>query len=65
FNSVWPKVGEMIVGDRESYQYLVESIRVHPDQTELREMMMRAGYEDCRYYNLLDGIVAIHTGSKP
>lgn len=65
FSKFWPKAGELLVGDKESYQYLVESIRVHPDQVELQTMMEDAGYEDCRFHNLLNGIVAIHTGSKP
>lgn len=65
FSKFWPKAGEMIVGDKESYQYLVESIRVHPDQVTLKIMMENAGYENCRFHNLLNGIVAIHTGSKP
>ncbi len=65
WTSLWPKIGELVVGDRASYQYLVESIRVHPGQTELKATMMEAGYEDCRFYNLLNGVAAIHTGSKP
>lgn len=65
FSRIWPKAGELIAGDKESYQYLVESIRVHPDQASLQAMMVSAGYEACRFHNLLNGIVAIHTGSKP
>jgi demethylmenaquinone methyltransferase/2-methoxy-6-polyprenyl-1,4-benzoquinol methylase len=61
----WPPLGEWITGDRDSYSYLVESIRVHPAQPELRAMMADAGLADCRYHNLLGGVAAIHQGRKP
>lgn len=61
---VIPPLGEWICGDRESYQYLVESIRMHPDQATLKQMMMDSGFEDVEYYNLTGGIVALHKGFK-
>ena len=64
FTRLWPGVGKAVVGDSASYQYLVESILVHPGQVELENMMQAAGFDHCNYYNLLSGIVAIHTGSK-
>jgi len=54
FNII-PKLGEWICQDRESYQYLVESIRMHPDQEELKKMMEEAGFEDVEYHNLTGG----------
>ncbi|MEX0941914.1 MAG: class I SAM-dependent methyltransferase [Pseudomonadales bacterium] len=64
FASFWPQVGKVITGDRDSYQYLVESIRVHPDQDTLKAMMEDAGYKLVSYHNLADGIAAIHIGVK-
>jgi demethylmenaquinone methyltransferase/2-methoxy-6-polyprenyl-1,4-benzoquinol methylase len=64
FSSVWPGVGEMITGDRDSYQYLVESIKMHPPQDELAQMMSDAGFSSVQYHNLLNGIAAIHQGVK-
>lgn len=64
FANFWPRVGQLVTGDRDSYQYLVESIRVHPDQETLKAMMEDAGYTQASYYNLADGIAAIHTGIK-
>lgn len=64
FSNLWPGVGKLITGDKESYQYLVDSIKVHPKQAELEEMFSNAGFVDCKYHNLLNGIVAIHTGQK-
>jgi demethylmenaquinone methyltransferase/2-methoxy-6-polyprenyl-1,4-benzoquinol methylase len=64
FSKMWPKVGELITGDEESYQYLVESIRMHPKQQELADMMTSAGLSSVKYDNLLNGVVAIHQGSK-
>lgn len=61
---VIPKLGEWICKDRESYQYLVESIRVHPDQEALKVLMQEAGFEDVDYHNLSGGIVALHKGYK-
>lgn len=61
---VLPKLGKLITGDEESYQYLVESIRKHPDQVHLREMMEDAGFEQVSYHNMTGGIVALHKGFK-
>ncbi len=59
-----PLMGKMIAGDAESYRYLAESIRMHPDQESLKGMMQRAGFERCEYFNLAGGIVALHRGYK-
>ena len=59
-----PKFGKMVANDEASYQYLVESIRMHPDQNTLADMMKRAGFENVQYHNLSGGIVAIHRGYK-
>lgn len=61
---VLPRLGQLIAGDADSYRYLAESIRMHPDQTTLRDMMSSAGFEDCEYFNLHGGLVAIHRGRK-
>jgi demethylmenaquinone methyltransferase/2-methoxy-6-polyprenyl-1,4-benzoquinol methylase len=61
---VIPKWGEWICQDAASYQYLVESIRMHPDQESLRIMMQAAEFEDVKYFNLSGGIVALHKGFK-
>lgn len=61
---VLPRLGERVAGDRDSYQYLVESIRKHPPQETLRKMMQRAGFERCSFQNLTGGIVAVHRGYK-
>lgn len=63
FNII-PKLGEWVCDDKESYQYLVESIRMHPDQETLKKMMRDAEFEDVDYYNLSGGIVALHKGFK-
>jgi demethylmenaquinone methyltransferase/2-methoxy-6-polyprenyl-1,4-benzoquinol methylase len=62
--SVLPGLGRLIAGDAESYRYLAESIRMHPDQETLKAMMEAAGFERCSYFNLSGGIVAIHRGYK-
>ncbi|HEV2523805.1 MAG TPA: bifunctional demethylmenaquinone methyltransferase/2-methoxy-6-polyprenyl-1,4-benzoquinol methylase UbiE [Gammaproteobacteria bacterium] len=62
--SILPKLGEWICNDRNSYQYLAESIRVHPNQEALKSMMCEAGFERTEYQNLHAGIVALHTGYK-
>ncbi len=62
--SLLPKMGEWVAGDADSYRYLAESIRMHPDQESLKAMMMLAGFEDVTYHNLSGGIVAIHKGYK-
>ena len=60
-----PRIGSMVTGDADSYRYLAESIRVHPDQDALKLMMARAGFEPVRYFNLLAGVVAVHVGYRP
>jgi demethylmenaquinone methyltransferase / 2-methoxy-6-polyprenyl-1,4-benzoquinol methylase len=62
--SVLPRLGAMIAGDADSYQYLAESIRQHPPQQQLRAMMQQAGFERCDFRNLMGGIVAIHSGYR-
>ena len=59
-----PLMGRLIAKDAASYRYLVESIRMHPDQAALARMMRRAGFERVQYHNLAAGIVAIHRGYK-
>ncbi|MDX8379953.1 MAG: bifunctional demethylmenaquinone methyltransferase/2-methoxy-6-polyprenyl-1,4-benzoquinol methylase UbiE [Gallionella sp.] len=59
-----PKMGALIAGDPESYRYLAESIRMHPGQEELKQMMIDAGLEHLEYFNLTGGIVAVHRGYK-
>jgi len=59
-----PKMGQLIAGDADSYQYLAESIRMHPDQETLKNMMENAGFEQTSYHNLTGGIVALHRGFK-
>ena len=61
---VLPVLGKLVAGDSDSYQYLAESIRVHPDQETLKSMMEEAGFERCRYNNLAGGIVALHIGYR-
>ena len=60
-----PKMGALIAKDADSYQYLAESIRMHPPQEELKAMFAATGLVDCEYQNLSNGIVAIHKGVKP
>lgn len=62
--SLLPKMGQLIAKDAESYQYLAESIRMHPDQETLKGMMENAGFERCDVHNLTGGIVAVHRGFK-
>lgn len=62
--NVIPKLGRWVAGDEDSYQYLVESIRMHPDQETLKAMMESQGYEGVEYFNLSGGIVALHRGYK-
>ncbi|MFP4097929.1 MAG: bifunctional demethylmenaquinone methyltransferase/2-methoxy-6-polyprenyl-1,4-benzoquinol methylase UbiE [Alphaproteobacteria bacterium] len=59
-----PRLGEYIAGDRESYQYLVESIRAFPEQAELCDRIRRAGFNRVKHHNLTMGVVAIHQGKK-
>jgi demethylmenaquinone methyltransferase / 2-methoxy-6-polyprenyl-1,4-benzoquinol methylase len=62
--SILPRLGQLIAKDAASYRYLAESIRMHPDQKALLGMLESAGFEDCDFYNLTGGIVAIHRGYK-
>jgi demethylmenaquinone methyltransferase / 2-methoxy-6-polyprenyl-1,4-benzoquinol methylase len=59
-----PKLGEWIAKDAASYQYLVESIRCHPDQESLKAVILEAGFDQCEYYNFSGGIVALHRAWK-
>ena len=61
---VLPLMGRLIARDEGSYRYLAESIRMHPDQQTLAQMMQAAGFEDCDYHNLSGGIVAVHRGFR-
>ena len=61
---ILPTLGEWVANDRESYQYLAESIRVHPDQEKLEQMILSAGFDRAEYRNLTGGIVALHIGYK-
>jgi len=61
---VLPLIGKVVARDEDSYQYLAESIRMHPDQETLLGMMKDAGFERCRYQNLAGGIVALHIGYR-
>jgi demethylmenaquinone methyltransferase / 2-methoxy-6-polyprenyl-1,4-benzoquinol methylase len=60
--NVLPRLGGIVAGDAESYRYLAESIRMHPDQETLATMIRDAGFDDCRWHNLAAGIVALHVG---
>ncbi len=61
---VLPLLGKWVAGDADSYRYLAESIRMHPDQETLLEMLRSAGFAQTRYHNLSGGIVAVHRGYK-
>lgn len=61
---VLPRLGKIVAGDEDSYRYLAESIRVHPDQETLRDMMEDAGFIRCDYHNMTGGVVAVHRGFK-
>ena len=65
FQTLWPTAGKLVVGDAQPYEYLVESIKVHPDQKALRQMFEDAGFIDVAYFDLLGGTAAIHRGVKP
>jgi demethylmenaquinone methyltransferase/2-methoxy-6-polyprenyl-1,4-benzoquinol methylase len=64
FQALWPGIGKLVVGDSGSYQYLVESIRVHPSQKALKLMLEDADFQAVEYHNLVGGIAAIHRGVK-
>ncbi|NLS13693.1 bifunctional demethylmenaquinone methyltransferase/2-methoxy-6-polyprenyl-1,4-benzoquinol methylase UbiE [Vibrio sp. SM6] len=61
---ILPKMGELVANDGDSYRYLAESIRMHPDQETLKAMMEQVGFEQTTYFNLTGGIVALHRGYK-
>ena len=61
---ILPFMGKMFANDADSYRYLAESIRMHPSQEELKEMMREVGFEQVEYFNLTAGIVALHRGYK-
>jgi demethylmenaquinone methyltransferase/2-methoxy-6-polyprenyl-1,4-benzoquinol methylase len=62
--NVLPWLGKRVAGDEAAYRYLAESIRVHPDQESLKDMLERSGLEDVEYFNLAAGAVALHRGYK-
>lgn len=59
-----PLMGKVVSNDEDSYRYLAESIRMHPDQETLKSMMETAGFTHCEYHNLTGGVVALHRGFK-
>lgn len=61
---VLPKMGQLVTQDADSYRYLAESIRMHPDQETLKQMMLDAGFNRVDYHNLTGGVVALHKGFK-
>lgn len=63
--NVLPAIGKLVTNDADSYRYLAESIRMHPDQNTLKDMMEEAGFVRCEFYNMTGGIVAVHKGIKP
>lgn len=62
--NILPNLGKLVANDADSYQYLAESIRMHPNQETLKAMMAEAGFEQVTYHNLTGGIVALHRGFK-
>ena len=62
--NILPRIGKLITNDADSYQYLAESIRMHPNQESLKEMMEEAGFSRCEFHNMTGGIVALHKGIK-
>ncbi len=62
--SVLPRLGQLVAGDAESYRYLAESIRMHPNQAELKALMQSNGFGHVDYHNLTGGVVALHVGIK-
>ncbi len=62
--NILPLMGKVIANDADSYRYLAESIRMHPDQATLKQMMQDAGFERCTFHNMSGGIVALHKGFK-
>ena len=64
YSKLWPLAGKLVLNDSASYQYLVESIRMHPDQETLKQMMLNAGFSRVHYHDVMGGICAIHIGYK-
>jgi demethylmenaquinone methyltransferase/2-methoxy-6-polyprenyl-1,4-benzoquinol methylase len=62
--NVLPRLGQLVANDAAAYRYLAESIRMHPDQNQLKQMMEDAGFERAEYFNLAAGVVALHRGYK-
>ena len=62
--NILPKLGEVIANDADSYRYLAESIRKHPNQVELMKRILAAGFDSCKIHNFISGIVALHIGIK-
>jgi demethylmenaquinone methyltransferase/2-methoxy-6-polyprenyl-1,4-benzoquinol methylase len=60
--NILPRLGKLVAGDEASYRYLAESIRMHPDQSTLKDMMEQAGFERVEWFNLMAGAVALHRG---
>ncbi len=61
---ILPRLGKLVTNDADSYRYLAESIRMHPDQETLKQMMQRAGLERVEFFNLAAGVVALHRGIR-
>jgi len=64
YSSLWPAFGKLLVGDGAPYQYLVESIRMHPDQDTFKAMIEAAGLSKVKYYNFMSGVCALHRAVK-
>ena len=62
--NILPKIGRVVANDEDSYRYLAESIRMHPDQESLAELMRSVGFDRVKYFNLTAGIAALHEGLK-
>jgi len=62
--NILPQLGRLVAGDSASYRYLAESIRMHPDQQELKSIMQRSGFGHVDYHNMTGGVVALHVGIK-
>lgn len=63
--NVLPQLGKVFANDSDSYKYLAESIRMHPDQSTLLQMLNSAGFENTDFHNMTGGVVALHRGIKP
>ena len=62
--NILPKMGQLVAGDADSYRYLAESIRMHPDQKALKTLMKNSGFGHVDFHNLSAGVVALHVGIK-